>query len=247
MELKQVIVLKVNYGNTFTIDNSCIITRYPPVTCFNQQEDLPLIQHWGGTVVMNRDFEVIALPSVITSSALAKQRNNRHRTDNSMGINYSESLFSNSLDLLKNNGTDFVEQVSVDCKKEPMVSLHVFRTARSLLSGLDSYMKTQAGTMPIYCAVCGSMFTHTSSLKLHMRIHTGEKPYQCDACGTSFNQSSHLQRHLRTYTREKPFQCIICVSRFSQSSSLNHHIRTHTGGKPFDWILWVQIQMQIQS
>lgn len=182
---------------------------------------------------MNRDFEVTSLPSVICSSAFAKQRTNRHRTDNSMDINYSESSFSNSLDL-KNNGTDFVEQVNVDCKKEPMVSLHVFRTAHSLLSGLNSYMKTLARTMPIYCAVCGSLFTHTSSLKRHMRIHTGDKPYQCEACRASFKQSSHLQCHIQTHTGEKPFQCIICESRFSQSSSLNHHIRTHTGEKTFD-------------
>lgn len=178
---------------------------------------------------MNKDFEVTSLPSVISSSAFAKQRNNRQRTDNSMGINYSESSFSNLLDL-KNN----VEQVSMDCKKEPMVSLHVLRTAHSFLFCLDSYMKTQAGTMPIYCTVCGSLFTHTSSLNCHMRIHTGDKPYQCEACRANFKQSSHLQRHIRTHTGEKPFQCIICESRFSQSSSLNHRIRTHAGEKPFD-------------
>ena len=225
----------MNWKEPFTMDKGFEITSSScrQVSGFIQQDKTNLIEHRNGTTMMHEDFQVTSMPPVTNSSAFVKETNSLHSIGKDFGVKDFDS-FAKASHLIKSNSTELLKRVTADSKEKPIVSFDVFGTAHSLLSGLDSYMKTHSGAASIYCAVCGSTFTHTSSLKRHMRIHTGEKPFQCEACGTSFKQSSHLQRHIRTHTGEKPFHCIICESRFSQSSSLNHHMRTHTGEKPFN-------------
>lgn len=59
--------------------------------------------------------------------------------------------------------------------------------------------KLFSGEKPHGCAICGKMFSTSSSLNTHVRIHTGERPHECPMCGKRFTASSNLYYHRMTH------------------------------------------------
>lgn len=106
-----------------------------------------------------------------------------------------------------------------------------------------------------------------------MRVHTGERPYKCDICGSAFSHKSSLNKHISgvhgesctlltkknkeaavgtfidvatspekkvanrkttpSATEPKFLSCRVCDKQVVCNAELEIHMRVHTGEKPF--------------
>ncbi|XP_035715149.1 zinc finger protein 624-like [Folsomia candida] len=95
-------------------------------------------------------------------------------------------------------------------------------------------MEHAANPVRLYCALCSRVFKKSGDLHRHIATHTKERAYPCAICGSRFGQSRTLRCHERTHqdtSSRSRLSCRICPRTFLSKLGLQNHQNFHEGRK----------------